>query len=112
MPLLASRWAVSTARATRRACNFGGLRRPQLTVVSARSTAGPSDWRSSWIDRPSRKSNTVILADSQWIAELHAREPVFAISAPKARHFMVLTGDDVVDVLSSDDPEIARISLS
>jgi hypothetical protein len=54
----------------------------------------------------------VILADSQWIAELHAREPVFAISAPKARHFMVLTGDDVVDVLSSDDPEIARISLS
>jgi len=53
-----------------------------------------------------RCGNTFTVANSPWIKELRRREGVFEAIHPNSSHFVFLTEDDVIEVLSSNSPAI------
>lgn len=56
-----------------------------------------------------RCGNTFTVANSPWIAELRLREPLFDAHHPKVSHFVFLTEDDVIEVLSPGEPVIEAL---
>jgi len=53
-----------------------------------------------------RCGNTFTVANSPWLAELRQHEGIFDAHHTSAAHFVFLTEDDVVEVLSSAQPVI------
>lgn len=53
-----------------------------------------------------RCGNTFTVANSPWIAELRQREALFDAHYPSASHFVFLTEDDIIEVLSPSRPSI------
>lgn len=58
------------------------------------------------------KGWTIIHEESPWLAELRAEERFDLYGNAAARHYMVCTEDDVIDVLSVEPPVISRLVAS
>jgi hypothetical protein len=51
------------------------------------------------------------VAESQWVAEMMSSEPLFvAHGGGDARHYLICTEDDVVEVLAIEAPVIEQVS--
>lgn len=62
-----------------------------------------------WAHWPSPSTgNTVEVRDSSWIARLREEASFEAYLGARARHFMILTGDDVLDVIAAVEPSVER----
>jgi hypothetical protein len=59
-----------------------------------------------------RCGNTFIVCDSPWIATLAADEALLEDRRPTLIHYVIATSDDVIDVLSSDPPEIIELEAA
>lgn len=55
---------------------------------------------------------TLTIPDSPWLAELRAKEPLLDIHSPGCQHYVIVTEDDVIDVLSPEPPEIQEIEAA
>ncbi len=53
---------------------------------------------------------TITIPDSPWLDELRAKEPLLDVHSPGCRHFAIVTEDDVVDVLTAEEPEICEVA--
>ena len=51
-----------------------------------------------------RCGNTFIVNDSPWSIELASGEPLLEFFNGELKHFVVVTGDDVIEVLSNETP--------
>jgi hypothetical protein len=47
--------------------------------------------------------------ESEWLHELRSREALLGVMAPECQHYLVITEDDVIDVLSPREPEIREV---
>lgn len=47
---------------------------------------------------------------SDWLADLRSREPLLDVHIPGCRHYIIVTEDDVVDVLAPSTPRIVELS--
>ena len=56
-----------------------------------------------------RFGTTFTVADSPWIKTLRETEGVFDSYYPEIEHYVVLTEDDVIEVLSPDPPSIVAL---
>ncbi len=52
------------------------------------------------------KGSSLILENSKWISELKDKEPLFEEFNKNARHYLISTGDDVIEILSDAEPII------
>jgi len=52
---------------------------------------------------------TVTVPDSPWLEEFRNREPLLEVHSPGCRHYVIVTEDDVIDVLSPEPPEITEV---
>src|SRR5258706_1131662 len=52
---------------------------------------------------------TRTVPDSPWLTELRTKEPLLDVHMPGCQHFVIATEDDVIDVLSPDQPEIQEV---
>jgi hypothetical protein len=46
---------------------------------------------------------------SAWLSDLRRREPLLDVHTPGCQHYIIVTEDDVIDVLSPEAPEILEI---
>ena len=53
-----------------------------------------------------RCGNTFSVVESPWIASFRPHEPLLDIHYPKLVHFVIATGDDVIEILSPEAPRI------
>jgi hypothetical protein len=56
-----------------------------------------------------RCGNTFSVLDSPWIASFRPREPLLDVYYPALVHYVITTGDDVVEVLSPQPPQIENL---
>lgn len=68
------------------------------------------EFRTSEPTLPPGTGWTVVIPDSPWLADLRAKEALLDVYAPECRHFMIVTEDDVIDVLSPEVPEIREVA--
>jgi hypothetical protein len=47
---------------------------------------------------------------SAWLADLRSREPLLDVHTPGCQHYVIITEDDVVDVLAPEAPTIVEVS--
>lgn len=52
---------------------------------------------------------TFIISDSPWIRDF-ANEPVFVAFHPNAIHYVIATENDVIEVLSEEQPSVERLA--
>ena len=52
---------------------------------------------------------TWLVLDSPWIASLQEAEPLLEIHSPNLKHYVVCTGDDVIEVLSNEKPIVKEV---
>jgi hypothetical protein len=50
--------------------------------------------------------------ESEWLRELRSREALLDVMAPGCQHYLVVTEDDVIDVLSPHEPEIREVAAA
>ena len=49
---------------------------------------------------------------SDWLADLRSREPLLDVHSPGCRHYIIVTEDDVIDVLSPEEPKIVEVAAA
>ena len=54
--------------------------------------------------RTSRPECTLQVISSSWIQELKQHEPLLDVQFPNLKHLLIITGDDVIEVLSDETP--------
>jgi len=65
-------------------------------------------WRH--LDETSQRCGwTFEVVNSSWSEKLYKDEPLLKFNDPNLRHFVISTGDDVVEILSNLEPEIKKI---
>lgn len=64
------------------------------------------------MNETARTGWTVIVVDSEWLTELRHKEPLFDVHSPGCRHYRIETGDDVLDILTPQVPEIREVGRS
>ena len=52
---------------------------------------------------------TRLFSQSPWLRELRQREPLLDVHTPNCQHYVIVTEDDVVDILSPIAPEIREV---
>ena len=52
---------------------------------------------------------TVKVPESPWLKSFHQDEPLLEVHTPGCEHYVIVTEDDVIDVLSPEPPEILEI---
>ena len=103
--------------------------RLKITVEDLRDTARPR-WRFTFRQAPiyrnileeyrlelwelvhaggERKGWTVMVPSSPWLAQLKEKEPLIEVHHPNLLHFQIGTEDDVIDVLSPEEPLIESV---
>ena len=68
------------------------------------------EYRVSEPSLPSGVGWTVTIPDSPWLGELRAKEPLLDVHSPGCRHFAIVTEDDVIDVLTPEEPEVREVA--
>lgn len=63
-----------------------------------------------WTTWPAATGNTVEVHASSWVARLREEASFDVFLGARARHFMILTGDDVLDVIALIEPALAQTS--
>ena len=53
--------------------------------------------------------NTFIVNNSPWLRDLRHNECLIDVHCPGAKHFVIVTGDDVIEILSNEEPAITMI---
>lgn len=53
---------------------------------------------------------TAIVNNSQWVSSF-SREPLLKEHYPQLKHYLICTEDDVIEVLSPQDPEMREIAV-
>ena len=53
---------------------------------------------------------TRIDPDSSWLADLRSREALLDVHSPGCRHYIIVTEDDVIDVLTPEEPTIVEVA--
>ncbi len=51
-------------------------------------------------------SCTYIVTKSEWIKSIKEREPLLLVHNKGIKHYLICTGDDVIDILTPSKPEI------
>ena len=49
---------------------------------------------------------------SAWLADLRRREPLLEVHSPGCRHYIIVTEDDVIDVLAPAAPQIVEVAAA
>ena len=52
---------------------------------------------------------TITIPDSPWLKSFLRHEPLLEVHMPGCEHYVIVTEDDVIDVLSPEPPEIREI---
>ena len=52
---------------------------------------------------------TRVVPESPWLSELRKREPLLDVHSPACEHYVIVTEDDVIDVLSPEPPTIHEV---
>jgi hypothetical protein len=69
-------------------------------------------WRRRDEIAPAREvGSTLIVENSPWINEELAGEPLLKMINRKLVHYLMLTGDDVIEVLCNTAPKVERLDL-
>ena len=55
---------------------------------------------------------TRIDPSSDWLTDLRRREPLLDVHSPGCRHYIIVTEDDVVDVLAPKAPKIVQVAAA
>jgi hypothetical protein len=53
---------------------------------------------------------TVTVPNSPWLAGLRAEEPLLDVHSAGCRHYVIVTEDDVIDILCPEPPEIMEVA--
>jgi hypothetical protein len=61
-------------------------------------------------DSNQRCGFTFTVEQSPWIASFEPSEPLLAQNHKKLRHFVICTEDDILEVISNDEPQIESIA--
>ena len=56
-----------------------------------------------------KPGNTLIIPESKWIESFCGHEPIFELDVDKYRHYMICTGDDVIEVIANAPPKIYEV---
>jgi hypothetical protein len=57
---------------------------------------------------PSATGWTLIIPDSPWVQEF-ANEPILEVFNPAIVHYLIATENDVIEVLSDEEPQVERL---
>ncbi len=53
---------------------------------------------------------TRVAPGSAWLSDLRSREPLLDVHSPDCRHYIIVTEDDVIDVLTPEEPRIVEVA--
>jgi hypothetical protein len=69
------------------------------------------EYRTNETEFPSRKvfGWTIVSESSKWLNNLKQKEDLFEGNNPNCKHFIIITEDDVIDILCSNFPNIEEI---
>jgi len=69
------------------------------------------EYRTNEIEFPNRKvfGWTIVSDTSKWLNNLKQEEDLFEGNNPNCKHFIIITEDDVIEILCSDFPDIIEI---
>ena len=60
-----------------------------------------------YLDKSNQRcGNTFIVNNSPWLSELVSNEPLIEFHNEKLKHYVITTGDDVIEVLSNEIPKL------
>ena len=69
------------------------------------------EYRTTETEFPSRRTFgwTIVSDHSQWLNELKQKEDLFKVNNPNCKHFIIMTEDDVIEILCSGFPKIIEV---
>jgi hypothetical protein len=59
--------------------------------------------------RPDGVGRTIEVVESEWLAQLRSQESLLDVISPGCRQFVITTDDDVIDILTPEEPEIREL---
>lgn len=68
------------------------------------------EYRMSESSPPHGTGWTVTVSDSPWLAELWTEEPLLDVHSAGCLHYVIVTEDDVIDILCPKPPEIVEVA--
>ena len=79
---------------------FGNVPAYRNVLEEYRTSEPPAGGELGW---------TVKIPNSPWLEAFRRDEPLFEIHTPGCEHYVIVTEDDVIDVLSPEPPEISEV---